>query len=58
MPAWRDPRASVSVHMGTFGWRVEVWQNDKLLYCDWWDKKPTLSERRWLIRKYGKEVPK
>ena len=54
--AWRDPRASVSVHQGTFGWNVEVWQHDKLLYAEIWDKKPTYQEKKWLIEKYEKPI--
>jgi hypothetical protein len=54
--AWRDPKANVSVHMSPFGWMVEVWQQNKLLYSEIWDKKPTHQEKKWLIEKYEKPI--
>jgi hypothetical protein len=50
---WVDPKPRVAVSMSRFGWRVDVWQFDKLLYSEFWLQKPTRGDREWLARRYG-----
>lgn len=56
---WVDPNPHVSVSQSNIGgWRVEVWQKDKLLHTEFMLKKPTAADRKWLAKRYGhKEKP-
>jgi len=51
---WRDPKPHVGVSQSKLGgWRVDVWQNDKLLHSELRLKKPTRADREWLAKRYG-----
>jgi len=55
---WRPTKPHVGVHQSKIGgWEVTVWDaDDKLIYCEYWDKRPTYQDKQYLIKKFSKET--